>query len=177
MARFLLDAMCGGLDAYLRMCGHDAAYALDRDAEDDDEILALARREDRRVITRDRELAARADRSILLTERDPVDQLGELAAAGVDLTLAETPSRCGRCNGPLEAVESGEIAPEYVPDGLVETASVDADADSGGSAAGTDLWRCRDCGQYFWKGDHWERVDETLSEVRERARKERNGER
>jgi hypothetical protein len=65
--RFLLDAMLGKLATYLRMCGHDTAYALDRapdgghanapedDAsagiEDDDELLALARAEGRRIPT------------------------------------------------------------------------------------------------------------------------------
>ena len=178
MARFLLDAMCGGLDAYLRMCGHDAAYALDRGVEADDEVLAIARAEDRLLVTRDRDLAARADRPLLLTERDPVDQLVELAAAGVDLTLADAPSRCGRCNGPLERAESGESVPEYVPDRFTAAASADAGTDPAGSAAeAVDLWRCRGCGQYFWKGDHWERVAATLSGVRERVREEREQER
>lgn len=34
--RFLLDAMLGTLTTYLRMCGYDAAYALDHEIEADD---------------------------------------------------------------------------------------------------------------------------------------------
>lgn len=56
---FLLDAMCGTLATYLRMCGYDVAYALDRDAEADDRLLDLAAAEDRTLVTRDRELAER----------------------------------------------------------------------------------------------------------------------
>jgi len=158
MARLLLDAMCGGLRGFLRMCGHDAAYALERGVEADRAVLAIANAEDRKVVTRDEQLAARADDAVLLTERDPVDQLVELAAAGLDLTLDAEPSRCGRCNGRLERIAEGDAddadrdaRPDYVPDDI------------------DDLWRCASCGQYFWKGSHWERVEQTLAGVRERA--------
>jgi len=157
MARILLDAMCGGLRGFLRMCGHDAAYALERGVEADRAVLAIADVEDRTVVTRDEQLAARADDAVLLTEREPVDQLVELAGAGFDLKTDAEPSRCGRCNGRLERVPDGDadagagVRPEYVPD----------DVD--------DLWRCGSCGQYFWKGSHWERAERTLADVRERA--------
>jgi uncharacterized protein with PIN domain len=51
MARLLVDATVG-LATYLRMCGHDAAYALDRGVEADDALLELARIEERRLVTR-----------------------------------------------------------------------------------------------------------------------------
>ena len=49
--------MCGKLATYLRMCGHDTAYALDRGVEDDDALLAIAEAEGRTPVTRDREVA------------------------------------------------------------------------------------------------------------------------
>jgi hypothetical protein len=27
----------------------------------------------------------------------------------------------------------------------------------------TDVWRCIDCGQFFWKGSHWDDVADTLA--------------
>jgi hypothetical protein len=143
---FLLDVMLGKLASYLRMCGYDAAYALDRGVEADEAVLDIARSEDRTLITRDVELAERAGRSLLLTEREPVDQLRELAVAGVALDLDERPSRCGRCNGLVERVPDGDGTPEYAPD-TVETPQ----------------WRCTECGQVFWRGSHWDRVRETLA--------------
>lgn len=143
--KLLLDVMCGGLRPYLRMCGHDAAYALDVDVESDDGVCALARAEGRTVVTRDERLAARVEDSILLTERDVVDQLRELRAAGVSLELSDVPTRCGRCNGLLDRVEPDDETPAYAPD-----------------PGGTPVWRCRDCGQCFWKGSHWDRVSGTL---------------
>ncbi|WP_323674870.1 DUF5615 family PIN-like protein [Halorubellus sp. PRR65] len=145
--KLLLDAMCGGVRAYLRVCGHDAAYALDRGVEADDAIAALARDEDRVVVTRDRDLAG-ATESVLLREREPVDQLRELAAAGVPLEPTDELERCGRCNGVLDRVDETGATPAYAPDPGDER-----------------VWRCRDCGQCFWKGGHHERMVETLAAV------------
>ncbi|PSQ40973.1 hypothetical protein BRD10_01310 [Halobacteriales archaeon SW_12_71_31] len=145
--RLLLDAMCGGLRAPLRMCGHDTAYALDRGVEADDRLLALAREEERTLITRDRELARRVPDAVVVESHDVDEQLRELRAAGVDLDLDEEPTRCGRCNGRLERVgreDSDGERPAYVP----ETAD--------------PVWRCRDCGQRFWRGSHWADVRERL---------------
>ncbi|QFU81236.1 DUF5615 family PIN-like protein [Natronorubrum aibiense] len=146
--KFLLDVMCGGVVSHLRMCNHDTVYAGDRDLEADDDLLDVARDENRTLITRDVHLANRADESILLESRDVEDQLAELAAAGVDFTLATEPAFCGRCNGPLEDVEPSASTPEYAPD-----------------PATVDVRCCRRCGQYFWRGSHWERVAETLSSL------------
>jgi uncharacterized protein with PIN domain len=80
------------------------------------------------------------------TKRNIEDQLAELREAGVELAVAETPTRCGRCNGSLLAVDATEETPEYAPD-----------------PDDTDCWRCRECGQLFWKGSHWKRMKETLN--------------
>jgi uncharacterized protein with PIN domain len=159
--RFLLDAMLGKLATYLRMCGHDTAYALDRapdgghanapedDAsagiEDDDELLALARAEGRRIVTRDADLAARAENALRIDAKDVEGQLCELRAAGVELSL-DTPERCSRCNAPIEVVEGGET-PDYAPD-----------------PDDRRVWRCPACGQHYWKGSHWADVRERLGD-------------
>jgi uncharacterized protein with PIN domain len=144
--RLLLDVMLGKLAVYLRVCGYDAAYALDRGIEDDAEIAKVAEREDRRLLTRDVELAASVDGSISLSGLEIDDQLAELGRAGFDLSVAETPSRCGRCNGALEPVPSAARTPEYAPD-----------------PATVACWRCRSCGQVFWKGSHYDRIEEALN--------------
>ncbi|WP_247001933.1 Mut7-C RNAse domain-containing protein [Halosolutus gelatinilyticus] len=146
--QLLLDVMCGGLDAYLRMCGHDTVYAGDRGLEADDDLLAVARDEGRVVITRDVELAGRPDDAILLESREVEGQLRELADAGIDLALATEPEFCGRCNGPLDRVPETAPTPEYAPD-----------------SASIDVWRCIECGQHFWRGSHWDRVARTLSRI------------
>ncbi len=146
--RLLLDVMLGKLARYLRMCGYDAAYALDRDEEADDRLLAMARTEGRTLVTRDRGLANRMSDSVLLTARDIEDQLRELRDAGFHLELTDRPARCGQCNGVVEQVAAGESTPGYAPD-----------------TSETAIWRCVDCGQYFWKGSHWDDVGETLGQL------------
>ncbi|WP_232700991.1 DUF5615 family PIN-like protein [Halobacterium wangiae] len=143
---FLVDAMCGDLARLLRMCGHDAVYVLDRGIEDDDEVRRLAVDEDRTLVTRDRDLAARTPESVLVVAKDTDEQLRELAAVGVTLEPAAG-ERCGACNGELEDVPAGADLPEYVAD----------DADP--------VWRCRDCGQFFWRGSHWTDVERRLEEL------------
>ena len=167
----LCDVMLGSLVTYLRMCGYDAVYALDRGVEADDRLLEIARDERRTLLTRDRQLARRAQTSdvgkpdndgsrtdsdsptaeaggLLLEARDVTDQLRELRDAGYDLALAERPARCGRCNGPVEPVGENEDTPKYVPDAGIET-----------------VWRCVECSQHFWKGSHWDRVERTLADL------------
>jgi uncharacterized protein with PIN domain len=141
--RFLLDVMLGKLTTYLRMCGYDAAYALDRGIEADDAIRTLAAVEDRTLLTRDEDLAASADDAVLLTEREIEAQLRELRAAGVDLSLPDRPRRCSACNGELVPADASE-APEHVPDDV-------------------EPYRCLDCGQWFWRGSHWDDVAGTIT--------------
>jgi hypothetical protein len=142
---FFLDVMLGKLAVYLRLAGYDTAYAGDRDIEADDRILELADAEDRTLLTRDVQLAAQADESILLSAKPVEAQLAELREAGVELEADAEPSRCGRCNGRLDAVPADADTPDYAPD-----------------PAETDCWRCRDCGQVFWKGSHYERMKRAL---------------
>lgn len=135
--------MLGSLARVCRLCGHDTAYCLDRGVEADDSVLALATREDRTLLTRDRQLAGRAP-DVLLVESTAVDdQLAELAAAGVDLSLSGG-ERCGACNGELRELRSGEAAAEYV------------------SADAEPVWVCRECGQQFYRGSHWDHVESRL---------------
>jgi len=114
--------------------------------EADDRILGLARAEGRTLLTRDRSLAGRRSDSVLLAGRAIDEQLRELRAVGFRLELDDGPTRCGRCNGRVDPVGAGESTPEYAPD-----------------PAEIDCWRCRDCGQYFWKGSHWDDVAARLS--------------
>jgi uncharacterized protein with PIN domain len=144
----LVDDMLGKLATYLRMCGYDATYTTSRGIESEEAFLALAHTEDRLVLTRDRDLATQPERAVLLTERDVADQLRELHEAGFELALTDDPARCSACNGLLERVDRTEPTPDYAPDPHEEA-----------------VWRCRECGQHFWQGSHWDDVAETLEEL------------
>jgi hypothetical protein len=140
--------MLGKLVTYLRMCGYDAVYALDLGVDGDDRLLSLAAEHDRVLLTRDVQLAQRAERSLLIEAKDVTEQLRELLAAGFDLELSDDPERCSTCNAPLGRVDEDEPTPEYAPDPAVQP-----------------VWRCPDCGQHFWVGSHWHDVEETLASL------------
>ncbi len=151
--RLLLDVMLGKLTTYLRICGYDAAYAGDREIEADEEIASLAIDEGRTLLTRDVELAKRVDGAVLLTAREIDDQLTELRRAGFELSVADRPSHCGRCNGELVPVSPDSETPEYAPD-----------------PSAVECWRCLSCGQLFWNGSHHERMRERLDAAAENGR-------
>jgi len=141
----LLDVMLGKLARVLRMCGYDAAYALDRGVEDDDRLREIAAREGRTLLTRDEELARRAADGVLLRTRHVDAQLAELDERGFDLSLPAEPTRCATCNGRLADAEPPH--PDHVPDDAAR------------------VWRCVDCGQRYWKGSHWDDVRTRLASL------------
>ncbi|WP_225317692.1 MULTISPECIES: Mut7-C RNAse domain-containing protein [Haloferax] len=145
----LLDVMLGKLATYLRMCGYDTAYAMDGDGGDpgDEALLHRVSEEHRVLLTRDISLAEQAPRSVLVAGRTPLDQLRELESVGFIISLGEFPARCSACNGVIDVLEDGDSVPEYAPE-LSETT----------------LWRCRDCGQVYWRGSHWRDVESRLNE-------------
>ncbi len=145
---FLVDAMLGTLVTYLRMCGYDTVYGPDIGVEADDRLRQIAEWTDRTLLTRDRELAERTDGSIFVASTALDEQLGSIAAAGVDLTLPAEPQYCGRCNGHVSRFY-GDSVPEYAPEDR-------------------RLWECESCGQLFWKGSHWADVRDRLQEIREK---------
>ena len=155
--RFLLDVMLGTLATYLRMCGYDAAYALDRGVEDDDRIREMVLEEARTLLTRDEQLADRTPDALLLSERAVIDQLGELADAGIELSIADPPTRCGSCNGRLEHVAhpGRQCAGERSDDEPVPAHVPEDEA----------VFRCQDCGQWFWRGSHWADVKQTVGSL------------
>ena len=139
--------MVGKLATYLRMCGYDTRYDGTEDLEADTAIRERVHASGRTLVTRDRDLAASTDGAILLTDHEITGQLAELRDQGVDTTLPSEPARCRVCNSRVDAIESGE-RPEHAPDAV-------------------RVWQCRGCGQYFWKGSHWERVEETIADIAE----------
>lgn len=145
--QFLLDVMLGKLATYLRLCGYDTVYAQEEGIEADDALKQFAESEQRRLVTRDQELAARTEGALLLETRDVADQLAELAAHGVAIELPAEPQRCSLCNGLVRTLGDDEGRPDHAPDDI------------------EPIWQCRACEQYFWKGSHWERMGDIVASV------------
>ena len=137
--RWLADEMVGRLARYLRFVGCDTVYAR---GMSDPEIVALAEREHRVILTRDRGLARRTPHALLLASPFLRDQWQAVRAAFPDLPERIAFERCTECNGSLQAA------------GPPLTADRDPKIPWDRVAGGMPLYRCSVCGHYYWDGSH-----------------------
>jgi len=137
--RWLADEMVGRLARYLRFVGCDTVYLR---GVSDDEVLHRARADGRVILTRDRNLAARAEQALLLTSSDLAEQWRAVRAAFPQLPNEVRFERCTECNGRLEALR--DVPPEPRSEGVPWDRVL----------RGLALFRCTDCGHYYWEGSH-----------------------
>ncbi|MEM1943013.1 MAG: DUF5615 family PIN-like protein [Candidatus Caldarchaeum sp.] len=136
--KFILDTMLGHLVTWLRLLGYDTLYNYNLS---DEELLEAARREERILVTRDRELAQRAVknsvRNVLLNSDDVVQSLKKIQSeTGIKLVFNMDNSRCPECNTLLD--RSSTQPPE---------------------------WVCGFCGKRYWVGGHWRNISKTLKQL------------
>jgi len=138
--------MVGRLARYLRFVGCDTVYVR---GLTDEAILELARTDDRVILTRDRALAARASRALLLESPSLSEQWRTVRAGYPDVPTEVRFERCTLCNGKLAPAPKLPVGeqPAGIPWDRVER--------------GLPLFRCGTCGHYYWEGSH-------VSEVRAR---------
>jgi uncharacterized protein with PIN domain len=136
--------MLGRLGRWLRILGYDTGFD---SGTDDWALFRRARAEDRLLLTRDRQLAARRGVLALLIESE------ELAAQVRQVVAAVGPSpegaftRCPVCNGRLTPL-SREEARERVPPHVHRTQQV--------------FRLCAECDRVYWRGTHWEQMRDIL---------------
>ncbi|QOL49078.1 Mut7-C RNAse domain-containing protein [Massilia litorea] len=140
--RFVADAHLGGLARLLRMAGFDTLY---ENGYQDEEIAAIAGRETRTVLTRDRELLKRreVEHGCYLHTIRPEAQLRELFERLGLAALARPFTLCLHCNLPLRPVAREEVL-ERLPESVREQH--------------TEFTTCDACGRVFWKGSHHKRM-------------------
>ena len=148
--KFLCDHMLGTLAKWLRFLGNDVAYP---GPVDDNELIALAGREDRTLLTRDRELSERMAGSLFVASDDLDAQLVQVLRH-FDLKPDLSMTRCSVCNAPLQRIQRSEVRGK-VPDGVYERQQ--------------EFWRCASCGRFYWQGSHWESMSARVRGIRERA--------
>jgi uncharacterized protein with PIN domain len=147
--RFVADAHLGGLARLLRMLGFDTLF---RNDLEDGEIRAISLRDERIVLTRDRELlkCRSITHGCFVHALRPREQLREvverlqLAANVKPFTL------CMHCNLPLSAIDK-EAIQERLPRNV--------------AAAYARFHRCQGCDRVYWEGSHWQRMHEMMAGV------------
>ncbi len=147
---FVCDHMLGTLARWLRFLGNDVAYP---GPIDDGELKAATEREQRVLLTRDRELSGRVAGSLYVASDDLDEQVLQVLRR-FDLHGDLVMSRCSICNTSLSQVPKGDVRGK-VPDGVFERQE--------------EFWQCETCGRFYWRGSHWTNMEARLRGIRERA--------
>ncbi|VAW73866.1 hypothetical protein MNBD_GAMMA12-3723 [hydrothermal vent metagenome] len=145
--KFLLDVHLGGLARYLRMAGFDCMH---QQEDNGDQWLAETSASDNRILL---------TRDIGLLKRAVVDQarwvrniLTESQFCEIVLHYDLSPhfqalTRCIKCNGHIAAIEKHAVK-EYVPQGVYKQQK--------------DFKICNNCQQIYWKGSHYDKMQDIL---------------
>ncbi|OPX63093.1 MAG: hypothetical protein A4E29_00406 [Methanomassiliicoccales archaeon PtaB.Bin134] len=144
---FMLDGMLGTLARWLRIMGYDSLYVQDAD---DRRMLQLLEGNQRVLLTRDRQLCARAGPRGFLVLSDDLDSQLEAVAGEFGLSPEGRMTRCSACNGALVTQEKEEVRGD-IPEGTW--------------SAHDEFWRCGECGKVYWKGAHWNNIRRRMEEL------------
>ena len=160
MKKFVVDAMLGKVALWLRLTGHDTIYS--NELQDDD-LLSIAAKENRVLLTSDAKLTQRAADNEITTL---------LLRGGVDERIAEVfqhfnispeidpaKSRCSKCNGELVELRGDERVRvrDLVFDQTYDYYNV--------------FWLCEDCQSVFFEGSHWKNMREYMQRIQELMKK------
>ncbi len=167
--RFIVDVMLGSLSKWLRILGFDTLYRRDLD---DNELVRIAKQEQRILLTKDTHLATskRAGTCLFIGAHDTREQLKEVLSAVVphqqpaavteksslksddfmEHAQWKLPPRCTRCNGPLSPVSKESVAND-VPEHVL----INCDS----------FLQCGECSKIYWEGTHKRMIDKRVQEI------------
>jgi uncharacterized protein len=148
-ARFIADCMLGTLARWLIILGHDVAY---HSRIEDGDLVAIAVREGRTILTRDRRLVKRraARDHILIASQDLPQQIRQvLEVRRLRIRKDRLFRRCVKCNRPTRAVPRAAVR-DRVPPYVFRTQR--------------RFSRCPGCGQIYWRATHVSRMLAALRE-------------
>ncbi|MEM2006541.1 MAG: Mut7-C RNAse domain-containing protein [Sulfolobales archaeon] len=164
VVRIVVDNMLGNLARWLRVLGYDTEYS--RKSQDAD-ILNLAIRDDRVIITRDLGLHRRATKKNLKSVYIPPDltEIADILALvaeklGLSVEFDKGNTRCPLCNNKLSIAPKAQIA-SFVPPEVLNKYDT--------------FWYCAKCRKVYWQGNHWKTISDTLEMVKNKLNRKIGG--
>ena len=148
-ARFILDTHLGKLASYLRMMGFDTLY---RNDYPDDLLAQISHDEERILLTRDIGLLKRSlvVYGYYVRNTNPRKRIVEVFER-FDLPQQVVPFKfCMKCNGLLTSVPKAEVI------GKLQYRTAEYY---------DEFHQCTSCDRIYWKGPHYERMQEFMGEV------------
>lgn len=156
--KFVADGMLGKLTRWLRMLGHNVKYS---SKLDDNQLMAIAKKERRILLTRDLELyqqaTAKGIEAFYLEGKTETERLAQIAKRfKIKLNIDMAKSRCPKCNAKVKPTPKEKVADKVEKDTFTYY---------------NDFWECPKCGQIYWQGAHWTRIRETLETAKKNLEK------
>jgi hypothetical protein len=154
--KFIADIMVGKLAKYLRMAGFDVIYINDAS---DDEIIKIARKTNRIVLTRDSLMLERKEfknGTIKCLHIKDVKLKSQLEQVKSEFGLSLKPNliRCIECNKKLANVKKEDIK-NKVPPYVYKTQE--------------NFLYCKNCDKYYWRGTHYNNIKNTFLDIKNKS--------
>ena len=153
--------MLGKLTRWLRILGHNVKYSTKLD---DAQLIIIAKKERRILLTRDLELyqqaTAKGVDTFYLKGQTEEERLAELANRfDIRLDINMTTSRCPKCNTRVKPIPKAKVS-----DKIEKSTFQYYD----------EFWKCPKCEQIYWQGAHWTKIRKTLKKAKETLENIRN---
>jgi uncharacterized protein with PIN domain len=146
---FIADAMLGRLARWLRFIGYDTLYY---PGITDNDLIKLAREQERIILTRDTRLIQRKGIKAfaLIQADDALHQISEVITL-FRLKQFAPLSRCVSCNGMLSEIPDKATIKDSVPEFVFLKSK--------------NFLKCNSCGKIYWEGSHPKKFQERIKEV------------
>ena len=149
--KLLADHMLGSLARWLRFFGFDTAYP---DVLPDKELISLAKKEERVVLTRDKDLAKVKGLTVLYVDSTNLEEQLTQVIKKFNLKIKDSFSRCSVCNSILIQVDKAAMEGK-VPEKVYQWQD--------------KFWKCPKCRKYYWQGTHFQGIKRKLEELERKS--------
>ena len=154
--RFVVDVNVGRLAKWLRAMGYDTIFP---EENGDNELVRIALRENRVLVTRDAGIALRrvvrlGQMSVALIEKDDLRSQLKQLVQDLELDLSGGFSLCVCCNEPLYPIDKQDVADRLPPYVLLTQPK---------------FFQCPECRRVYWPGTHLANMKSELSQVYQEA--------
>ena len=142
--KLLCDQMLGSLATWLRFIGYDTFYT--NGIISDQELLTIAKKEGRVLITRDKTLIIMAKKQhveFIVIETISLDEQLRIVLTKKPIKDDRILSRCSICNTPLNSIEK-HLVVDQIPPGVFEQHTL--------------FWICPSCNKIYWRGSHYDKI-------------------
>jgi uncharacterized protein with PIN domain len=149
--KFIVDVNLGKLAQKLRLLGFDTLF---RNDFKDDEIITIAAREKRIILTRDKGILTqnKVTHGYWLRNDNPKKQLSEVVGR-LQLKNSFNPFvRCSVCNSELKEITYENVSSRLPGDTLQYY---------------DKFWECSGCGKLYWKGSHYKHITKLIDNLKQ----------